>query len=278
MSLNFIKNKQPSFSASHMTLPLTISLGLLAAVLFFYCINTSIAQPIRRANHNASWQQRNNVPASVKSSASLWDRMRRQLNLFDAKHAHHHPQVTRYMREYSQQKATMRQMSSRAKPYLYYIVERVEAKGMPLELALLPMLESQFRPNARSPRGANGLWQIMPGTGRQLGLKQRAGYDGRRDVAASTEAALNYLSTLHRQFNHDWMLALAAYNAGPGAVQRAVRKNKQMGRPTDFWSLSLPKETKAYVPKLIALTRLIKLADQYDLDLTHIHNAPHTKK
>lgn len=277
MSLNFIKNKQPSLPAFHMILPLTASLGLLASLLFFYCVNTSLAEPTRRANRALPWQQ-HSVSAPVKPSASLWDRMRRRLNLFDAKHVHHHPQVKKYMREYSQQKATMRQMSFRAKPYLYYIVERVEAKGMPLELALLPMLESQFRPNARSPRGANGLWQIMPGTGRQLGLKQRAGYDGRKDVAASTEAALNYLSTLHRQFNHDWMLALAAYNAGPGAVQRAVRKNKQMGRPIDFWSLSLPRETKAYVPKLIALTRLIKLADQYDLDLTHIHNAPHAKK
>jgi membrane-bound lytic murein transglycosylase D len=273
MSLNF-KNKQPSFSASYMTLSLTTSLGLLASLLFFYCINSSIAEPVRHSNRIVSWKQ-HSVAAPVKSSTSLWDRMRRRLNLFDAKHVQYHPQVKRYMREYSQQKATLRQMSSRAKPYLYYIVERVEAKGMPLELALLPMLESQFRPNANSPRGASGLWQFMPGTGRQFGLKQRAGYDGRKDVAASTEAALKYLSSLHAQFG-DWTLALAAYNAGPGAVQRAVRKNKRMGRPTDFWSLSLPKETKAYVPKLIALTRLIKLADQYDL--THIHNAPHAKK
>jgi membrane-bound lytic murein transglycosylase D len=259
-----------------MTLPITLSLGFVASILFFYCINTSIAEPMVRAKRTG-WHKNNISMASIsskKSSPCLWDKMRRRLNLFDEKSVHHHPQVKRYMREYSQQKATMRQMSSRAKPYLYYIVERVEAKGMPLELALLPMLESQFRPNARSPRGASGLWQFMPGTGRQLGLKQRAGYDGRKDVAASTEAALKYLSSLHRQFDEDWMLALAAYNAGPGAVQRAVRRNKQLGKPTDFWSLSLPKETKAYVPKLIALTRLIKLADEYNLDLTHIHNAP----
>lgn len=268
MSLNFIKNKQLSFSTVLTALPLAASMGLLASLLFFYCVNTSIAEPARRAKRVT--RQQHSVAAPSKPSGSLWVKMRPRLTLFEAKHVQHHPQVKRYMREYSQQKATMRQLSYSAKPHLHYIVQRVEAKGMPLELALLPMLESQFKNNARSPRGASGLWQIMPGTGRQLGLKQRAGYDGRKDVAASTEAALNYLSSLHRQFG-DWTLALAAYNAGPGAVQRAMRKNKSMGRPTDFWSLSLPKETKAYVPKLIALTRLIKLADQYNLELAPIH-------
>ena len=150
MPLNFIKNRQPSLSVSGMALPLTLVLGLLATLIFFYCVNTSIAEPVRRAKR-PSWQNhRISSIMPAKSSASLWDRMRRRLNLFDEKHVHHHPQVKKYIHEYSRQKATMRQMSSRAKPYLYYIVERVEAKGMPLELALLPC--SPALPPSEVPR------------------------------------------------------------------------------------------------------------------------------
>ncbi len=130
--------------------------------------------------------------------------------------------------------------------------------GMPKELKYLAVVESALNPRAGSWAGAKGLFQFMPATGRQFGLKQRAGYDGRKDVKASTHAALNYLEYLHKKFNRDWMLTLAAYNAGEGTVERAIKRNKKAGKPISFWFLTLPKQTREYVPKFLALTQMIR--------------------
>lgn len=167
----------------------------------------------------------------------------------------------------------MARVVERARPYLHYIVDQIEQRNMPLELALLPIVESGFQPFAYSHGRAAGLWQFIPGTGKAYGLEQNWWYDGRRDVIESTRAALDYLQKLHNDFG-DWQLALAAYNCGEGKVSRAIYRNQQAGKKTDFWSLKLPKETSAYVPKLMAVAHLIQQPEQYNLSLSPIDNAP----
>ncbi|MFW5450596.1 MAG: LysM peptidoglycan-binding domain-containing protein [Methylophagaceae bacterium] len=161
----------------------------------------------------------------------------------------------------------------RARPYLHHIVEELEQRNMPLEIALLPVVESGFQPFAYSKGRASGLWQFIPGTGKVYGLKQNWWYDGRRDVIASTQAAIAYLQKLHNDFG-DWQLALAAYNCGEGTVGRAIKRNRKAGKATDFWSLDLPKETSAYVPKLMAVAQLISNPEQYNISLSPIDNSP----
>lgn len=166
----------------------------------------------------------------------------------------------------------------RAGPYLHYILTEIEARGMPTEIALLPVVESAFDPFAYSHGRAAGLWQIIPGTGRRFGLKQGWWYDGRRDPVESTRAALDYLEYLHEYFDGDWLLALAAYNTGEGRVARAVRANERRRRPTDFWNLSLPAETRAYVPKLLAIADIIREPQTYAYEPPDIADTPYLDK
>jgi membrane-bound lytic murein transglycosylase D len=161
----------------------------------------------------------------------------------------------------------------RARPYLHYIVSELESRNMPLEIALLPIVESGYQPFAYSKSRAAGLWQFIPSTGEVYGLRQDWWYDGRRDVIASTNAALTYLQKLHNDFG-DWQLALAAYNSGEGTVGRAIKRNKEAGKPTDFWSLDLPVETLAYVPKLMAVSHLVAKPGRYNIQLSPIDNQP----
>lgn len=173
---------------------------------------------------------------------------------------------------YARHPRFLERVSARANPYLHFVVERVEEKGFPLEIALLPVVESGFQPEARSPSDAAGLWQFIPGTGAHFGLKQNGWYDGRRDIYASTRAALDYLGQLNEQFDGDWLLALAAYNAGAGTVSRAIEKNQRNGRPTDFWSLDLPPQTREYVPKLLAITAIVADPVAFDVELEPVPN------
>lgn len=163
-------------------------------------------------------------------------------------------------------------VAKRAEPFLYYIVEELEKNNVPVELALLPIVESAFDPFAYSHGRASGMWQFVPDTGTRFGMKQNWWYDGRRDVIASTQGAIKYMKYLHKFFDGDWLLALAAYNSGEGRVQRAVRKNKKNGKNTDFWALDLPRETRAYVPKLLALADIIKRPEDFKLKLYEIAN------
>ncbi|WP_372866594.1 transglycosylase SLT domain-containing protein, partial [Pseudomonas sp.] len=163
----------------------------------------------------------------------------------------------------------------RSSPYIHYIVERLAERNMPMELALLPMIESSYNPLAYSSANAVGLWQFIPSTGRHFNLRQTSWYDGRRDVMASTTAAMNYLSRLHEMFNGDWLLALAAYNAGEGRVSRAIERNQKLGLPTDYWNLPLPKETQNYVPKLLALSQVVMSPQAYGVYLEPIPNEPY---
>jgi len=166
----------------------------------------------------------------------------------------------------------------RAGLYLHHIVKEIEARGMPLELALLPVVESAFEPYAQSWVRANGLWQFMPGTGERFGLKQDWWYDGRRDVIASTRAALDYLQYMHDEFFDDWLLAVAAYNCGEFRVQREVNANRARGLPVDFFHLHLPAETRAYVPKLMAMRRLVANPEDYGIAFSPIANEPYFTK
>ena len=181
-------------------------------------------------------------------------------------------------RWYLRHPAYMQRVAKRAKPFLYYIVERLEQENMPIELALLPIVESAFDPFAYSHGRASGMWQFIPGTGTRFGMKQTWWYDGRRDVIASTDGAIAYLKYLNKMFDGDWLHALAAYNSGEGRVMRAIKKNKKLGKPTDFWSLALPKETRAYVPKLLALADILKNQDTDKFQWPSIPNVPVLKK
>jgi membrane-bound lytic murein transglycosylase D len=166
-------------------------------------------------------------------------------------------------------------IQNRAEPYLHLILDEIEAKNIPGELALLPVVESAFVPNANSRVDASGLWQFMPATGRMFGLQQNSWYDGRRDVYASTKAATTYLKQLSQSFDGDWLLALASYNWGKGNVKKSIEHNEGRNMPTDYWSLRMPEETSNYVPRLLAIAQIFAHADQYNVNLHHIPNKPY---
>jgi membrane-bound lytic murein transglycosylase D len=169
----------------------------------------------------------------------------------------------------------MSRMMERARLYLYHITEEIEKRGLPTELALLPAIESAYQPYAASRAKAVGLWQFIAPTGRLYGLKMNWWYDGRRDVEAATQAALDYLEKLNKEFDGDWHLALAAYNAGEGKINRMMEYNRQRGKPTDYQSLKLKRETINYVPKLQAMANIVADPKKYGVELADIPNTPY---
>jgi membrane-bound lytic murein transglycosylase D len=197
----------------------------------------------------------------------LWARIRKGFGMPDLDNA----LVRRKTREYAASSEYLQRMFERSRIYLYHIVDEVEKRGLPTELVLLPMVESAFNPMARSPKHASGIWQFVPGTGKRFDLKQNSWYDGRRDIVDSTDAALDYLTALHRRYG-DWQLVLASYNWGENAVARAVARNRKAGKPTDYASLKMPAETRNYVPKLQALKNIIADPAKYGIELAPIPN------
>ncbi|HEY7672896.1 MAG TPA: transglycosylase SLT domain-containing protein, partial [Gammaproteobacteria bacterium] len=187
------------------------------------------------------------------------------------------PTVERELAWYVQNPEYLERVFTRGARYLYYITEELERRGMPADLALLPVVESAFDPFAYSHGRASGLWQIIPGTGRRLGLAQNWWFDGRRDVVESTRAALDYLEALHLQLGGDWLLAVAGYNSGEGNVARALKRAQAAGEPTDFWGIRryLPIETRTYVPRLIAIRALVAAPEAQGVALPEIANAPY---
>lgn len=202
--------------------------------------------------------------------ANIWERIIDQFSMPEIDH----PRINHEIKRYLKRPENLVTIQKRAEPYLYAIIEEIESKNLPGELALLPIVESAFKPNAYSRSKASGLWQFIPATGRLFGLKQNWWYDGRRDIHASTRGATDYLKELNEEFDGDWFLALASYNAGKGNVGKAIKKNRKRNKPTDYWSLPLPKETKAYVPRLLAVARIFANADQYNFPLRPIPNKP----
>lgn len=204
----------------------------------------------------------------------LFDRIRSGFKLDDVERQ----AVSQQLNWYASNPEYLERAFGRAELYLHHIVAELEARHMPLELALLPVVESAFEPYAYSRARAAGLWQFIPGTGSRFGLKQDWWYDGRRDVVESTRAALDYLQYLHDEFDGDWLLAVAGYNCGEANVARAVRRNRAAHKPTDFWSLQLPKETRAYVPKLLAMKRLVANPGDFQLAFSKIPNQPYFER
>lgn len=207
---------------------------------------------------------------TVDDTRDLWDRLRAGY----AFPVVEHPRIDAELAWYIKHPEYLARTVDRARPYLWLIVESLEQRGMPQEIALLPIVESAFQPFAYSHGRAAGLWQFIPSTATHFGLKQNWWYDGRRDVLASTRAALDYLERLNAMFDGDWLLALAAYNSGSGTVSRAIRNNRNRGRPTDYWSLDLPRETRAYVPKLLALGRIFADPAAWELEIASIPDEP----
>lgn len=205
---------------------------------------------------------------SLMKEASLWDRFARESDI----NVPNDRRVKYYRNWYLQRPLHIKTVSQRAEPFLYYLYENVKARHLPVELALLPFIESAFDPYAYSHQGAAGLWQMTRATGKSFGLRINNEYDGRLDIVASTNAALDLLEYLYDKFNGNWLHAIAAYNSGESRVRKAIRQNKKLGKPTDFWALDLPKETAHYVPKLLALSQLLKEQHQFSMPLAFIPN------
>ncbi len=264
------------------TRPLSLGAVLFAALLGSGC------QSLNDANSNAQYESpartvsKDAFNASLKRSPSwingietaqdddIWHRIRQGYQL--QSYLDDNPRIDHQRLWFATRGRSIEIMSERSSPYMYYIVESLEARNMPLELALLPMIESAYNPMAYSSAKAAGLWQFIPSTGRHFKLKQSHWYDARRDIMASTQAALDYLEYLHKMFDGDWLLALAAYNSGEGTVGRAIKRNTALGLPTDYWNLNLPAETQAYVPKLLAVSELINAPEAYGIALSPIAN------
>jgi len=185
------------------------------------------------------------------------------------------PRIQSHIDWISQRPDYLANISKRAEPFLYLVVSEVEKEEMPIEIALLPIVESDYYPFSYSHGTATGIWQFIPSTGRMYGLDEDWWHEDRRDVLASTKAAVRYLKDLNQMFDGDWLLSIAAYNAGPGRVQRAIDNNLKLGKGTDYWSLDLPKETEKYVPKLLAIGKVLKNPERYNQKFSRIENKPY---
>jgi membrane-bound lytic murein transglycosylase D len=209
--------------------------------------------------------------AQITEYPDTWDRIRAGLRLPLTLH----PRTRREIEWFQRNQDYIDRMADRARFYLPHIVREIENRGLPLDLALLPIVESAYQPFAYSPAGAAGIWQFIPSTGRLYGLKQNWWYDGRRDIVESTRAALDYLQKLNKNFGGDWLLSVAAYNWGEGNVQRAIERNRRNGKPTDFWSLRVPRETGAYVPRLLALSAILGDSEKFQVSFPRIDDDPY---
>ena len=228
------------------------------------------SKPINAKSEKIVENQLNETPVDI------WERIRRELTI---KIPNDQIAATSIYRErlYKNQSAVNR-ISKSGQRYLFHTLSRAQELDLPVELALLPFVESEFDPYAKSVDGATGIWQFMPATGKEWGLKSNWWYDGKKDVLASTEAALKFLSYLHQKFDEDWLLAMAAYNTGPTRVNRAIKKNKTQDKGIRFWDLDLPKETTAYVPKLLVLCELINNPKSFEVNLPSIANRPYFQR
>jgi membrane-bound lytic murein transglycosylase D len=212
------------------------------------------------------------VQNTVVVQTDLWQRMR---DGFRLAHQTDRKRVTDELKWYVNHPEYVERVTKRAAPHLHYIIEELEKRGLPLEFALLPIVESAYDPFAYSHSRAAGLWQFIPGTAKMQGLKIDWWYDGRRDVRASTKAAIDYLEYLHDRLSEDWLLALAAYNAGPGNVLSSIRASKLSADEVNFWSLNVFRETYAYVPRLLAISELINHPNRYHMTLPDLANEPY---
>ncbi|HVY53613.1 MAG TPA: transglycosylase SLT domain-containing protein [Gammaproteobacteria bacterium] len=204
----------------------------------------------------------------AESAGSIWNSIRAGLKL---NHQADSARVQAEIQKILADKDKLYSILERSAPYIYFIHQETQIRSWPAEIALIPIIESEFNPNDRSKKGASGLWQLMPETARELGITVKSNYDGRRNVVSSTKAALNYFNDLKNSFKGNWYLAISAYNCGPGALASAIRRNGS----SDFWNLSLPAETRVYLPRLLAVAAIIKNPEKYGVQLPPIKNKPY---
>jgi membrane-bound lytic murein transglycosylase D len=213
------------------------------------------------------------VAPEEQKFSNIWEHIRAGYGLPQASNS----AVDAQIRFYTSNKNYFYKITQQSEPYLHYVVSEMHANQMPLELALLPFIESSYNPSAASASNM-GMWQFGAATGRNFGLKQNRWYDGRKDVVASTDAAIRLLKKLYTRFDNDWLLAVAAYNAGDGTIQQAIDKNRRAGKPIDFWSLPLNKTTQGYIPQLLALSKIVANPNIFDFKLYPIPDVPYFVK
>ena len=236
-------------------------LALLSCTLFIVLYGSNIG-------HTNFGYTVSDKSSGVKMTDSIWSSLSSELKL---DHKAQSSRVQAEIRKLLADRDKLYEILKAAGPYIYFIHKQTQARGLPAELALIPVIESEFNPNDRSKKGATGLWQLMPGTAVELGVKVKSSYDGRRNVIASTKAALAYFNDLGNYFKGNWYLAIAAYNCGQGRVDKAKRR---VGSQS-FWNLPLPSETKYYVPKLLAVAAIIKNPEKYGVELPPVNNKPY---
>ncbi|KAA1162807.1 LysM peptidoglycan-binding domain-containing protein [Pseudoalteromonas fuliginea] len=236
-------------------------IGILPLIFILSGCETTPEQPapktIIKANPVVNQQSKaieQIAPLNPKELDDVWQRIRAQLSFANS----NHPDVNKRIAWYLSHPNYMDEISRRATPYLYHIVTEIEKRDLPIELALMPLIESDFDASAYSHKHASGLWQLTPSIAKYFKVKISPWYDGRQDVIDSTRAALDFMEYLYKRFDGDWYHAIAAYNLGEGRVLRSIKNNKRQGKPTDFFSLKLPKQTSQYVPKLLAAAQLLK--------------------
>ena len=211
---------------------------------------------------------------SAVDKGTLWAPIRAHLQLSAREESQ--PQVQEQIRWFAKNPVYLKDAVNRAAPYIYYVYAQVRKRDLPTELVLLPIIESGYNPSAtNSSSGAAGLWQLMTSTAKGYGVHQDRGFDGRRDICSSTNAALNYLTYLRSFFGGDWLLAIAAYDTGEGNVQNAIRHNTQQDKNTHFWALPLASETRSYIPRLLALAAIVKNPDKYGVSLPPVSAKPY---
>lgn len=251
--------------------------GIFIAILYFLSQLSMALEGIQiyQKNIHLSEEHRQKLADDIDryhNADNMWDVIRSEFSL---PHYEKNYLVKEQINWFLNNQDYLMRTANRAAPYLYFISEQVRKRHLPAEVVLLPMMESAYNPFNYSSRGAAGIWQLMPGTASGYGVKQNWWYDGRRDVVASTKAALDYLVYLGRFFDGNWLLAIAAYDTGEGNVLAAIRKNNRNGLSTSFWALPLAQETRTYVPRLLALATIIAHPDIYKIDFPPVSDAPY---
>jgi len=238
--------------------------------LIFVVLSCSLLLALRSNNLDitASNFAHTDVSEMMESDDNIWSSISDQ---FQLDHKTQNAQVQAEIRELLADQEKLYQILQAAAPYIYFIHQKAQEKGLPGELALIPVIESEFNPNDHSNKGATGLWQLMSGTAHELGVNVKSGYDGRKNVVSSTNAALAYFKDLGDDFKGDWYLAIAAYNCGQVRIASAVKKTGSH----NFWNLPLPRETRCYVPKLLAVAAIIENPEKYGVQLPPINNKPY---
>lgn len=231
--------------------------------------------PSQKAAKNRAFTQISNLPSDYPTrylpNGSVWQDFSRDMRI----PVENNLAVQQQIRWWMNNQGFLNSVLTRGAQYFYYIYQQAKIRNLPAELALLPVFESGYVPVNRSNKGAVGLWQFMPPAARDAGIRMDRYFDGRHDVVVSTNAAFKYLTYLYYYFDRDWLLAIAAYDTGPGNMQKAVLRNKRQGKPINFWSLPLHQETKAYVPKLLALAAILRNPERYGVNVVPINNAPY---